>query len=164
MAIDDATRLAYVEIHPDERGATCAGFLQRAGAWFAEHGVTIERVMTDNAFAYRRSHAFQAALADLAARHTRTRPYRPQTNGKAERFNKTLTCEWAYARVYDSNAARAASLHDWLHDYNHHRPHTALNGRSPMGLYAAERGARVRSRAVTGVCQSTPQCRRSLSL
>ena len=132
MAIDDATRLAYVEIHPDERGATCAGFLQRAGAWFAEHGVTIERVMTDNAFAYRRSHAFQAALADLAARHTRTRPYRPQTNGKAERFNKTLTCEWAYARVYDSNAARAASLHDWLHDYNHHRPHTALNGRSPM--------------------------------
>ena len=132
VAVDDHTRLAYVEIHPDERGVTCAAFLQRAGAWFAEHGVTIERVMTDNAFAYRHSHAFADALADLAARHLRTRPYRPQTNGKAERFNKTLAHEWAYARVYGSNQQRAASLPDWLHDYNHHRPHTALHGRSPM--------------------------------
>lgn len=132
VAVDDRTRVAYVEIHPDERGVTCAAFLQRAGAWFAEHGVRIERVMTDNAFAYRHSRAFQDAVADLAARHKRTRPYRPQTNGKAERFNKTMTHEWAYARVYGSNRERAASLDDWLHHYNHHRPHTALNGRSPM--------------------------------
>jgi transposase InsO family protein len=132
VAVDDRTRLAYVEIHADERGDTCAGFLQRAGAWFAEHGVIIQRVMTDNAFAYRYSRAFQDALADLASRHLRTQPYRPQTNGKAERFNKTMGHEWAYARVYGSNLERAASLDDWLHDYNHHRPHTSLNGRSPM--------------------------------
>lgn len=132
VAVDDACRAAYVEVHPDERGETCAAFLQRAGAWFAQRGVTIERVMTDNAFAYRHSRAFQDALAELGARHLRTRPYRPQTNGKAERFNKTLAHEWAYAQVYDSNLERIASLDDWLHDYNHHRPHSALSGRSPM--------------------------------
>ena len=132
VAIDDCSRLAYVELHDDERGATCAAFLQRAGAWFAEHGVRVERVMTDNAFAYRHSRAFQQALADLGARHLRTQAYRPQTNGKAERFNKTMAHEWAYARVFGSNTERAASLDDWLHDYNHHRPHTALNGRPPM--------------------------------
>jgi transposase InsO family protein len=132
VAIDDCTRLTYVEIHPDERGGTAAAFLQRALAWFAEHGVTVQRVMTDNAFAYVHSAAFQAALADARARHVRIKPYRPQTNGKAERFNKTMAHEWAYARIFGSNRDRAASLDDWLHDYNNHRPHTALNGRSPM--------------------------------
>ncbi len=132
VAVDDCSRVAYVEAPPDQRGVTAAAFVQRAGAFFAEHGVAIQRVMTDNAMAYRHSRAFADAVADLAARHKRTRPYRPQTNGKAERFNKTMAQEWAYARVFGSNLQRLASLDDWLHHYNHHRPHTALDGRTPM--------------------------------
>ena len=109
-AIDDHTRLAYAEIHPDERAATCAGFLRRAAAWFAAHGIDrIERVMTDNAMAYRRSHAWREALAEIGAQPRFTRRYRPQTNGKAERFNRTLLDEWAYSGPSPSNE-RAAAL------------------------------------------------------
>ena len=130
--VDDHSRVAYAEICLDEQGETCAAFLRRAGAFFASHGVRIERVLTDNAKNYRLSTAFQAAVADLGASQRFTRPYRPQTNGKAERFNRTLLEEWAYVRPYNSNGERAALLPDWLHAYNHHRSHTALGGRSPI--------------------------------
>ncbi|MGY1605532.1 IS481 family transposase, partial [Geodermatophilus sp. SYSU D00815] len=132
-AIDDHTRLAYAEIHPDERAETCAGFLRRAAAWFADHGIgRIERVMTDNAMAYRRSSAWRQALADIGAESRFTRRYRPQTNGKAERFNRTLLEEWAYAQLFGSGSERAAALPGWLHAYNHHRSHTAIGGRTPI--------------------------------
>ena len=132
-AVDDHTRLAYAEIHPDERGGTCAAFLRRAAAWFASVGVEpIERVLTDNALAYRRSTAWQTALTDLGIQARFTRRYRPQTNGKAERFNRTLTEEWAYARPFTSGSDRAAALPTWLHTYNHHRGHTALHGHPPI--------------------------------
>jgi len=132
-AIDDHTRLAYAEIHPDEKGDTCAGFLRRAAAWFGAHGIArIERVMTDNAFAYRRSTAWRQALADLDIDPRFTRPYRPQTNGKAERFNRTLLEEWGYAQPFDSSADRTAALPKFLHTYNHHRTHTALGGNPPI--------------------------------
>ena len=132
-AIDDHSRLAYAEIHPDERAETCAGFLHRAAAWFAAHGIArIERVMTDNAFAYRRSRAWRQALADLGAQPRFTRIYRPQTNGNAERFNRTLLEEWAYARPFTSGSDRAQALPGWLHTYNHHRTHTAIGGQPPI--------------------------------
>jgi transposase InsO family protein len=132
-AIDDHTRLAYAEIHPDERAETCAGFLRRAAAWFAAHGITrIQQVMTDNALAYRRSRAWRDALADIGADSRFTRRYRPQTNGKAERFNRTLLEEWAYAHPFASGSERAAALPDWLHTYNHHRTHTAIGGQPPI--------------------------------
>ena len=132
-AIDDHTRLAYAEIHPDEKAATCADFLARAATWFAGHGIDrIEAVMTDNAMNYRRSNAWQATLHQLGATATYIRPYRPQTNGKAERFNRTLADEWAYAAVYNSSADRAQALPAWLHTYNHHRSHTALGGATPI--------------------------------
>jgi transposase InsO family protein len=132
VAVDDHTRLAYVEVLPDERGTTCAGFLRRAGEFFSDYGITIERVMTDNAWCYRRSRDFQAAVADLGAVQRFIKPHCPWTNGKAERFNQTLAYEWAYASVFDSSDQRAASLQDWLHGYNHHRPHTAIGGKPPI--------------------------------
>jgi transposase InsO family protein len=131
-AVDDHSRLAYVEVHADERGDTCAEFLRRAGGFFAELGVPIERVMTDNAKNYCLAKSFQGALAELGARHLVIPPYRPQVNGKAERFNRTLLEEWAYCRLYRSNRARLRLLPDWLHRYNFHRAHTALGGRSPI--------------------------------
>jgi transposase InsO family protein len=132
-AIDDHTRLAYAEIHPDETAATCAGFLRRAAGFFAAHGIThVERVMTDNALAYRRSHAWRDALEAIGAQARFTRRYRPQTNGKAERFNRTLLEEWAYQRPFADNAERAAALPVWLHSYNHHRCHTAIGGQPPI--------------------------------
>jgi transposase InsO family protein len=140
-AIDDHTRLAYAEIHPDERADTCAGFLRSAAAWFASVGIErIERVMTDNAKAYRISHAWREALADLDAQPRFTRAYRPQTNGKAERFNRTLADEWAYVRPFDSSADRTAALPDWLHTYNHHRGHTALGGHPPISRISVSNG------------------------
>ncbi|NEB75989.1 IS481 family transposase [Streptomyces sp. SID14478] len=132
-AVDDHSRLAYSEIHPDEKVATCAGFLIRAAAFFRSHGITrIERVLTDNAWAYRKGLAWKAALADLGASGKLTRPYRPQTNGKVERFNRTLADEWAYLRPYTTNDERTAALADFLHTYNHHRCHTALDGHPPI--------------------------------
>jgi transposase InsO family protein len=132
-AIDDHTRLAYAEIHPDEKATTCAGFLHRASIFFTAHGIEqIERVMTDNALAYRRSQAWRDALAEIGASARFTRRYRPQTNGKAERFNRTLLEEWAYQRPFTSNTDRARALPGWLHTYNHHRAHTALGGQPPI--------------------------------
>ena len=127
-AVDDHSRLAYTEILPDERKDTAAAFWTRAAAWFAAQGITrIERVLTDNGACYR-SRNFAAALAATGTVHKRTRPYRPQTNGKVERFNRTLLDEWAYARPYRSETERRAALPAWLHHYNHHRHHTALGG------------------------------------
>jgi transposase InsO family protein len=134
-AVDDYSRLAYVERHPDERHTTCAGFWRRACAWFAAHGITVRRVLTDNGPGYR-SRAFAAALAEHGITHKRTRPYRPQTNGKVERFNRTLLEEWAYKRLYRSQAARTRALPGWLHTYNHHRAHTALGRRPPISRWA----------------------------
>jgi transposase InsO family protein len=139
-AIDDHTRLAYAEIHPDERGTTCAGFLRRAAAFFSDAGIIrIERVMTDNALNYRRSADFGAALADLGARHILIRPHCPWTNGKVERLNRTLLREWAYSRVFDSNAERAACLPSWLEHYNTRRRHSSLGGLPPISRLSTTR-------------------------
>ena len=129
--IDDHSRVAYVEIHTDETATTAVGVLHRAVAWFAEHGVRVERVLSDNGPAYR-SHAWRQACTDLAIVHKRTRPYRPQTNGKIERFHRTLADGWAYARFYESETQRRAALPNWLHFYNHHRAHSAIGGQPPL--------------------------------
>jgi transposase InsO family protein len=129
-AVDDHSRLAYSEVLPDERGATAANFWVRAARWFSERGIHVERVLTDNGACYR-SFEFRDALLATGVAHRRTRPYRPQTNGKVERFNRTLLAEWAYTKPYRSESARRAALPAWLHIYNHHRPHTALGGRPP---------------------------------
>jgi transposase InsO family protein len=132
VAIDDASRLAYTELLPDERGQTCADFLARAAAWFAGQGVRIERVMTDNAFAYTQSKAFRHRLAELGTRHLTTRPYTPRTNGKAERFIQTCLREWLYAKPYPSSAHRTCDMPAWLHWYNHHRPHAGIHASTPV--------------------------------
>lgn len=133
VAVDDASRWAFVQIHPDERDRTAAGFVLDAAAHFAELGIRIERVLTDQGSAYR-SRTFAAALQQIGAQSRRTRPYRPQTNGKAERFIKTLVEEWAYARFYSSNDARRRALPAWLAFYNRSRPHTALGGSAPAAV------------------------------
>lgn len=133
VAVDDRTRIAYAEAHPDERQDTAVAFIGRAISWFADHGITVERVMTDNGTCYR-SHAFAKTLTAAGVGHLRTRPYRPQTNGKVERLNLTLKHEWAYVTAYPSNQARLDALAHWLHHYNHHRPHTAHQGAAPMSL------------------------------
>lgn len=138
-AVDDHSRLAYSEIHADERKETATGFWRRARAWFAAHGITIRAVLTDNGACYR-SRLWAKTLAAAGIIHRRTRPYRPQTNGKVERFNRTLLEEWAYAREYRSEAERAAAYTDWLHTYNHHRGHTALDGKSPANVVTNLRG------------------------
>jgi transposase InsO family protein len=130
VAVDDTSRLAYVEILDDERAVTCVGFLRRAIAWFATRGVIVQRVMTDNGPGYK-SKLHAAAVADLEIRHLRTRPYRPRTNGKAERFIQTLQVEWAYAAVYQSSQHRAVALGPWLEYYNCRRPHSALGHKPP---------------------------------
>ncbi len=130
--VDDCSRLAYSEIHDDETAPTCAGFLARAAAYFADHGITrIERVMTDNAFAYRHGAAFHAVIADLGARQKFIRPHCPWQNGKVERFNRTLQTEWAYRQPFTSNQERRDALAPWLEQYNTQRRHTALGGQPP---------------------------------
>ena len=129
--IDDHTRMAYAEICTDERADTAIGVLQRAVAWFADHGVVVQRVLSDNGSAYR-SYAWGDACAELNITPKRTRPYRPQTNGKIERFHRTLADGWAYARLYESTLERDAKLAGWLHFYNHHRAHSALGGQPPV--------------------------------
>jgi transposase InsO family protein len=129
--VDDHSRLAYTEVLLDEKGTTCAGFLTRAAAYFAAHGITrIERIMTDNAWAYRWS--LRQVVTQLGARHLFIKPHCPWQNGKVERFNRTLADEWAYRRVYTDNAERTAALAPWLTFYNTERPHTALGDRPPL--------------------------------
>lgn len=129
-ALDDYSRLVYSEILPDERKHTAAGFWTRANAYFTSVGINAERVLTDNAWTYR-SIPFRAALSATGTRHKRTRARRPQTNGKVERFHRTLLDEWAYARPYRSETQRRAAFDTWVHGYNHHRRHTALGGHPP---------------------------------
>jgi transposase-like protein len=130
-AVDDHSRLAYSEIHDDERADTCAGFLDRSLAFFASHGVLVERVMTDNAFAYRHGAAWKATLEAWAVRQVFIKPHCPWTNGKVERFNRTLQSEWAYRRPWTSNTQRRRALRAWLRHYNHTRRHHALGGLPP---------------------------------
>ncbi len=130
--IDDHSRLAYAEIHPDAKQATVACFLERAVRFYAEHGITPRRLMTDNAWAYARSRLVRELLAQHQIRHLTTKPYRPRTNGKVERFHQTMAREWAYGLVYRSHHDRAAALPHWLHNYNTARPHSSLGGRPPI--------------------------------
>lgn len=134
VAIDDYSRAAYVEVLPDQTGATTAAFLQRTVVWFARRGVRMVRALTDNGANYR-SRRFQAVADRQAVRLTRSRPYRPQTNGKAERFIQTLLREWAYARPYESSARRSQALPGWLRRYNTIRPHTALGYQPPCSRF-----------------------------
>ena len=126
-AIDAYSRLAYSEFAGDENTNNCVAFLHRAVAWFAERGITIERILTDNGRGYC-SHLWADSCAALGIRHSKTRPYRPATNGKVERFNRTLADEWAYARLWRSETSRRRALDRFLHRYNHHRHHTAIGG------------------------------------
>lgn len=130
VAIDDATRLAYVEVLPDETGATAAAFLERALAWYRGQRISVERVMSDNGSPYV-SKTFAALMRDKRLRHLRTKPYTPKTNGKAERFIQTLLREWAYARTYASSGRRNAALAPFVDRYNRRRPHASLAGRTP---------------------------------
>jgi transposase len=131
VAIDDATRLAYAEVLPDEKAATAVAFLGRAVEFFARHGITVQRVLTDNGSPYR-SIAHRIACRTLGLKHLRTRPYRPQTNGKAERFIRTLLDGWAYGPIYGSSRERTAALDGWLWHYNHRRPHQAIGRQPPV--------------------------------
>lgn len=131
-AVDDHSRLAYSEVLDDEKGLTCASFLLRAAEFFSSHGITIEAVISDNHFSYRRSHDFADAVAALGAKHLFTKPHCPWQNGKVERFNRTLQVEWAYRQVFDTNAERTAALAPWLDHYNTRRRHTALGGQPPI--------------------------------
>lgn len=130
VCVDDATRLAYVEVLEDEKARTAIAFLHRAIGFFERHGVRVERVLTDNGSAYR-SAAHAIACRALGIRHLRTRPYRPQTNGKAERFIRTMLGGWAYGAIYRNSAQRTAALDGWLWRYNFRRPHGALNRKTP---------------------------------
>lgn len=130
VAIDDATRLAYAEIMPDEKQESAEAFLERALRWLRGHGVAVQRVMTDNGAAYR-SKRFAAALRSKGVRHLFTRPYTPRTNGKAERFIQTRLREWAYAKRYASSGRRNAALRHFMHRYNRRRPHASLAGQTP---------------------------------
>ncbi len=130
IAIDDATRLAYAEVLSDEKATTAVAFLKRATAFFARHGITVERLLTDNGSPYR-STIHSLACRALGIRHLRTRPRRPQTNGKAERFIRTMLAGWAYGAIYRSSAERTAALDGWLWHYNHRRRHSALSRQTP---------------------------------
>jgi transposase InsO family protein len=130
VCVDDYSRLAYTELLPDERGTTVATFLHRAASSFAAHGITIKRVLTDNGSGYL-SHTFAERCTQLQIKHSRTRPRRPQTNGKAERFIQTILREWAYARLYSTSDERASTLPTWLNHYNYRRPHGSLNHQPP---------------------------------
>jgi len=138
VCIDDHSRVAFSQIHPDETAQSAVPHLKAAVAYYASLGVTVSRVMTDNGSCYR-SHAFRDACAELGLRHIRTKPYTPKTNGKAERFIQTSLREWAYAQLYDSSDHRAAELPAWLHRYNWHRPHGGINSQTPISRLGLDR-------------------------
>lgn len=131
-AVDDRSRLAYAEVLPDEKDETCAAFLDRAAKFYASHGITIRKVMSDNAWNYTRSAPFQTVLTKLEAKHVLIRPHCPWQNGKVERFNRTMQEGWAYAQPFTSNTARADALRPWLDYYNYNRAHTACGGLPPI--------------------------------
>ena len=130
VCVDDATRLAYVEVLDDEKASTAVGFLRRAVAFYAAHGITVQQLLTDNGSAYI-STVHALACRALSIKHTRTRPRRPQTNGKAERFIRTMLAGWAYGAIYRNSAERTAALPGWVERYNWRRPHGALNHKPP---------------------------------
>lgn len=130
--VDDHTRLAYSEIHDDEKGETCAGFFERAIEFYKGHGITIERVMTNNHWSYKHTTRLAELIDGIGASHKFIRPHCPWQNGKVERFNRTLQTEWAYRQIYETNAARSAVLPDFLHRYNHQRQHHGLKGQTPI--------------------------------
>ena len=130
--VDDHSRLAYAEVHPDEKGSTAAAVLLRAAAFFASHGIVIREVISDNAFAYRHSADFKDSVATLGARQLFIKPHCPWQNGKVERFNRTLQAEWAYRQPFTSNAERAQALDPWLHHYNNDRNHHGIGGKPPI--------------------------------
>ncbi|OYV66451.1 MAG: hypothetical protein B7Z74_11095 [Deltaproteobacteria bacterium 21-66-5] len=130
--VDDHSRLAYVELHDDERAATVTGFTQRALEWFSVQGLHVRRVMTDNAWSYTRNRSLAKHFARHGIRHLVTRPYRPQTNGKVERFHQTMAREWGYGVQYPSSRHRQRALRYWICHYNERRPHSALGGRAPI--------------------------------
>jgi transposase InsO family protein len=138
--VDDHSRLAYAEIHDDEKATTVVAFLERALAFYAHHGITARRLMTDNAWAYARSRGVRELLARHQIRHLTTKPYRPRTNGKVERLHQTMAREWAYGLVYPNHHDRAAALSHWLNHYNTTRPHSSLGGRPPTSRVHNVRG------------------------
>ena len=138
--VDDHSRLAFVELHDDEKAATVTGFVERALAFFAEHGIVAKRLMTDNAFAYVHNRSLRELLARHRIRHLTTEPYRPRTNGKVERFHQTMAREWAYGLTYRSHRQRNQALPHWLDHYNTRRPHSSLGGRPPISRVHNVRG------------------------
>lgn len=138
VCVDDASRLAFTQLHPDEKAGSAVAHLKAAVAWYAGMGIRVSRVMTDNGSCYKSS-AFKAACAKLGLRHIRTRPYTPKTNGKAERFIQSALREWAYARAYQTSDQRAADLPIWTHLYNWHRPHSALKSKPPISRIGLKR-------------------------
>lgn len=130
--VDDHSRAAYVELLEDERAETVTAFVRRALAWFAERGIAARRLMTDNAFTYVKNRSLRELLAERKIKHLTTKPYRPQTNGKVERFHQTMRREWAYGMTYRSHRHRNRALPHWLEHYNERRPHSALGGRPPI--------------------------------
>jgi len=138
--VDDHSRLAYVELHPDEKAATVTGFVDRALAFFATHGIAAKRLMTDNAFAYTHNRSLRELLSHHGIRHLTTEPYRPRTNGKVERFHQTMAREWAYGLAYRSSRHRNAALPHWLDHYNRTRPHSSIGDRPPISRVHNVRG------------------------
>jgi transposase InsO family protein len=130
--IDDHSRLAYAEIHDNQQAATVVGFFERALAFYEQHGITAKRLMTDNGWSYVRSRELRRLLEQRDIRHLKTKPYRPRTNGKVERFHQTMAREWAYGLIYSSHRERAAALPHWLNHYNTARPHSSLGDRPPI--------------------------------
>jgi transposase len=130
--VDDHTRLAYVELHDDEKEATVTGFVERALDWFAQHGIRCRRLLTDNAFSYINNRSLRQLLEQHGIKHLRTEPYRPRTNGKVERFHQTMAREWAKGLRYRTHRHRNQALPHWLRYYNHHRPHSALDDQPPI--------------------------------